>query len=144
MWVGGEGDRTSFFLAVVIPKNPYPASDVSTEKPSIHNSTTTVLEHQPGQKKRKQGKKRGRSSKPLIPHPISTPSKSAETLKFPKKRGPKPGSKVGKNVSFPEGIKGSKRITHLFLSTREKCIVGSFLCLVYIFPRVLLSLSFFT
>ncbi|XP_049630696.1 polycomb protein SCMH1 isoform X5 [Suncus etruscus] len=78
---------------VVIPKNPYPASDMSTEKPSIHNSTTTVLEHQPGQKKRKQGKKRGRSSKSLIPHPISTPSKSAETLKFPKKRGPKPGSK---------------------------------------------------
>ena len=33
--------------------------------------------------------------------PISTPSKSAEPLKFPKKRGPKPGSKVGKNVGLP-------------------------------------------
>uniref|UniRef100_A0A5F5PRH4 Scm polycomb group protein homolog 1 n=1 Tax=Equus caballus TaxID=9796 RepID=A0A5F5PRH4_HORSE len=78
---------------VMIPKNPYPASDVNTEKPSIHSSTKTVLEHQPGQRGRKPGKKRGRTPKPLIPHPISTPCKSAEPLKFPKKRGPKPGSK---------------------------------------------------
>ncbi|XP_062959870.1 polycomb protein SCMH1 isoform X8 [Cynocephalus volans] len=78
---------------VVIPKNPYPASDVNTEKPSIHSSTKTVLEHQPGQRGRKPGKKRGRTPKTLIPHPISTPSKSVEPLKFPKKRGPKPGSK---------------------------------------------------
>ncbi|XP_057166710.1 polycomb protein SCMH1 isoform X7 [Ursus arctos] len=78
---------------VVIPKNPYPASDVNTEKASIHSSTKTVLDHQPGQRGRKPGKKRGRTPKPLIPHPISTPSKSAEPLKFPKKRGPKPGSK---------------------------------------------------
>ncbi|XP_046938486.1 polycomb protein SCMH1 isoform X11 [Lynx rufus] len=78
---------------VVIPKNPYPASDVNTEKPSIHSSTKTILDHQPGQRGRKPGKKRGRTPKPLIPHPISTPSKSAEPLKFPKKRGPKPGSK---------------------------------------------------
>ncbi|XP_033623748.1 polycomb protein SCMH1 isoform X8 [Fukomys damarensis] len=78
---------------VVIPKNPYPASDVNIEKPSIHSNTKTVLEHQPGQRGRKPGKKRGRTPKTLIPHPISTPSKSAEPLKFPKKRGPKPGSK---------------------------------------------------
>ncbi|XP_058535645.1 polycomb protein SCMH1 isoform X2 [Ochotona princeps] len=78
---------------VVIPKNPYPASDVNTEKPSIHSSTKIVLDHQPGQRGRKPGKKRGRTPKTLIPHPISTPSKSAEPLKFPKKRGPKPGSK---------------------------------------------------
>ncbi|KAM5270682.1 polycomb protein SCMH1 isoform 10-T16 [Hipposideros larvatus] len=78
---------------VVIPKSPYSASDVNTEKPSIHSSTKTVLEHQPGQRGRKPGKKRGRTPKPLIPHPISTPPKSAEPLKFPKKRGPKPGSK---------------------------------------------------
>ncbi|XP_054938676.1 polycomb protein SCMH1 isoform X12 [Physeter macrocephalus] len=78
---------------VVIPKNPYPASEANTEKPSIHSNTKTALEHQPGQRGRKPGKKRGRTPKPLIPHPISTPSKSAEPLKFPKKRGPKPGSK---------------------------------------------------
>ncbi|KAL0604653.1 Polycomb protein SCMH1 [Plecturocebus cupreus] len=78
---------------IVIPKNPYPASDVNTEKPSIHSSTKTVLEHQPGQRGRKPGKKRGRTSKTLISHPISAPSKTAD-LKFPKKRGPKPGSKL--------------------------------------------------
>ncbi|XP_033082762.1 polycomb protein SCMH1 isoform X1 [Trachypithecus francoisi] len=78
---------------VVIPKNPYPASDVNTEKPSIHSNTKTVLEHQPGQRGRKPGKKRGRTPKTLISHPISAPSKTAEPLKFPKKRGPKPGSK---------------------------------------------------
>ncbi|CAH6790802.1 Scmh1 [Phodopus roborovskii] len=76
----------------IFHKNPSPASDVNTEKPSIH-STKTVLEHQPGQRGRKPGKKRGRTPKILIPHPTSTPSKSAEPLKFPKKRGPKPGSK---------------------------------------------------
>ncbi|XP_059996356.1 polycomb protein SCMH1 isoform X6 [Lagenorhynchus albirostris] len=78
---------------VVIPKNPYPASEANTEKPGIHSNTKTALEPQPGQRGRKPGKKRGRTPKPLIPHPISTPSKSAEPLKFPKKRGPKPGSK---------------------------------------------------
>ncbi|XP_066232106.1 polycomb protein SCMH1 isoform X4 [Saccopteryx leptura] len=78
---------------VVIPKSPYPAPDVNTDKSSIHTSTKTDLEHQPGQRGRKPGKKRGRTPKPLIPHPIATPSKSAEPLKFPKKRGPKPGSK---------------------------------------------------
>ncbi|OBS57126.1 hypothetical protein A6R68_11749, partial [Neotoma lepida] len=46
-----------------------------------------------GQRGRKPGKKRGRTPKILIPHPTSTPPKSAEPLKFPKKRGPKPGSK---------------------------------------------------
>ncbi|KAK7812396.1 hypothetical protein U0070_001494 [Myodes glareolus] len=86
-----DGHKVSI-MHVVIPKNPSPASDVNTEKPSIH-STKTVLEHQPGQRGRKPGKKRGRTPKILIPHPTSTPSKSAEPLKFPKKRGPKPGSK---------------------------------------------------
>uniref|UniRef100_G3UD01 Scm polycomb group protein homolog 1 n=1 Tax=Loxodonta africana TaxID=9785 RepID=G3UD01_LOXAF len=84
---------TGLTQEVMIPKNPYPASEVNTEKPSTHSSTKTILEHQPGQKGRKPGKKWGRTPKTLIPHPISTPSKSAEPLKFPKKRGPKPGSK---------------------------------------------------
>lgn len=75
----------SLFLAVVIPKNPYPASDVNTEKPSIHSSTKTVLEHQPGQRGRKPGKK-GRTPKPLIPHPIST-YPSQLSLEIPKEEG---------------------------------------------------------
>ncbi|NXD29477.1 SCMH1 protein, partial [Spelaeornis formosus] len=78
---------------VVIPKSPLPASEVNSEKPSMHSSTKTVLGHQQGQTRRKTGKKRGRTTKALIHHPMPTPSKSVEPLKFPRKRGPKPGSK---------------------------------------------------
>ncbi|NXN97454.1 SCMH1 protein, partial [Rhinopomastus cyanomelas] len=78
---------------VVIPKSPLPASEVNSEKPSMHSSTKTVLGHQEGQRRRKTGKKRGRTTKALIHHPMPTPSKSVEPLKFPRKRGPKPGSK---------------------------------------------------
>ncbi|NWI78777.1 SCMH1 protein, partial [Dryoscopus gambensis] len=78
---------------VVIPKSPLPASEVNSEKPSMHSSTKTVLGHQQGQRRRKTGKKRGRTTKALIHHPMPPPSKSVEPLKFPRKRGPKPGSK---------------------------------------------------
>ncbi|NXS61042.1 SCMH1 protein, partial [Brachypteracias leptosomus] len=78
---------------VVIPKSPLPASEVNSEKPSMHSSTKTGLGHQQGQRRRKTGKKRGRTTKALIHHPLPAPSKSVEPLKFPRKRGPKPGSK---------------------------------------------------
>uniref|UniRef100_A0A7M4EA48 Scm polycomb group protein homolog 1 n=1 Tax=Crocodylus porosus TaxID=8502 RepID=A0A7M4EA48_CROPO len=78
---------------VVIPKSPLPASEVSSEKSSMHSSTKSILGGQSGQRRRKTGKKRGRTPKALIHHPIPVPSKSVEPLKFPKKRGPKPGSK---------------------------------------------------
>ncbi|XP_053942233.1 polycomb protein SCMH1 isoform X2 [Cuculus canorus] len=78
---------------VVIPKSPLPASEVNSEKPSMHSSTKSDLGHQQGQRRRKTGKKCGRTTKTLIHHPMPTPSKSVEPLKFPRKRGPKPGSK---------------------------------------------------
>ncbi|NXM82895.1 SCMH1 protein, partial [Oenanthe oenanthe] len=78
---------------VVIPKSPLPASEVNSEKPSMHSSTETGLGQHQGQRRRKTGKKRGRTTKALIHHPLPTPSKSVEPLKFPRKRGPKPGSK---------------------------------------------------
>ncbi|XP_074832327.1 polycomb protein SCMH1 isoform X3 [Carettochelys insculpta] len=78
---------------VVIPKSPFPVSEGSAEKPSMHSGIKTALVPQPGQKRRKSGKKRGRTPKTLIHHPLPIPSKSLEPLKFPKKRGPKPGSK---------------------------------------------------
>ncbi|XP_060114093.1 polycomb protein SCMH1 isoform X3 [Heteronotia binoei] len=78
---------------VVIPKSPFPVPDVISDKSSMHSSTKTMLDHQPGQRGRKPGRKRGRTPKALTTHPISAPSKSVEPLKFPKKRGPKPGSK---------------------------------------------------
>ncbi|NXX83808.1 SCMH1 protein, partial [Urocolius indicus] len=78
---------------VVIPKSPLPASEVNSEKPSVHSSTKTGLGQHQGQRRRKAGKKRGRTTKALIQQPMPTPSKSVEPLKFPRKRGPKPGSK---------------------------------------------------
>ncbi|NXQ40831.1 SCMH1 protein, partial [Catharus fuscescens] len=78
---------------VVIPKSPLPASEVNSEKPSMHSSTKPGLGQHQGQRRRKTGKKRGRTTKALIHHPMPTPSKSVEPLKFPRKRGPKPGSK---------------------------------------------------
>ncbi|KAH0631282.1 hypothetical protein JD844_005562 [Phrynosoma platyrhinos] len=59
----------------------------------MHSGTRTILEHQPGQRGRKPGRKRGRTPKALNSHPNPNPSKTVEPLKFPKKRGPKPGSK---------------------------------------------------
>ncbi|NWI96882.1 SCMH1 protein, partial [Pitta sordida] len=78
---------------VVIPKSPLPASEVNSEKPCVHSSTKTGLGQQQGQRHRQAGKKRGRATKALTHHPIPAPSKSVEPLKFPRKRGPKPGSK---------------------------------------------------
>ncbi|NXF90297.1 SCMH1 protein, partial [Eubucco bourcierii] len=78
---------------VVIPKSPLPASEVSPEKPGVQSGTKAALGHQPGQRRRKAGKKRGRATKALIHHPMPAPNKSVEPLKFPRKRGPKPGSK---------------------------------------------------
>ncbi|NXR09482.1 SCMH1 protein, partial [Semnornis frantzii] len=78
---------------VVIPKSPLPASEVSSEKPGVQSSTKAALGHQQGQRRRKAGKKRGRATKALMHHPMPAPSKSVEPLKFPRKRGPKPGSK---------------------------------------------------
>ncbi|XP_053123115.1 polycomb protein SCMH1 isoform X4 [Hemicordylus capensis] len=78
---------------VVIPKSPFPVPDVISEKSSMHSGTKAILEHQPGQRGRKPGRKRGRTPKALTSHPLPAPSKAVEPLKFPKKRGPKPGSK---------------------------------------------------
>ncbi|NXN06827.1 SCMH1 protein, partial [Indicator maculatus] len=78
---------------VVIPKSPLPASEVGSEKPGLQSGTKAALGHQQGQRRRKAGKKRGRATKALSHHPVPAPSKSVEPLKFPRKRGPKPGSK---------------------------------------------------
>ncbi|XP_058051743.1 polycomb protein SCMH1 isoform X8 [Ahaetulla prasina] len=78
---------------VVIPKTPFPPPDVISEKGTMHNTTRSILEHLPGQRGRKPGRKRGRTPKVLTSHPNPNPSKTVEPLKFPKKRGPKPGGK---------------------------------------------------
>ncbi|KAJ7304202.1 hypothetical protein JRQ81_011735 [Phrynocephalus forsythii] len=78
---------------VVIPKNPFPIPDVISEKSTMHSDTKTLLEHHPGQRGRKPGRKRGRTPKALTSHSNPPSSKAVEPLKFAKKRGPKPGSK---------------------------------------------------
>ncbi|XP_029475887.1 polycomb protein SCMH1 isoform X2 [Rhinatrema bivittatum] len=81
---------------VVIPKSPIPPPDMNSEKFSMNGSTKSLLGHPPGQRGRKPGRKRGRTPKALLHHVMTTAasaSKSVEPLKFPKKRGPKPGSK---------------------------------------------------
>ncbi|XP_053123116.1 polycomb protein SCMH1 isoform X5 [Hemicordylus capensis] len=91
----GTKDHIDYIYSeeVVIPKSPFPVPDVISEKSSMHSGTKAILEHQPGQRGRKPGRKRGRTPKALTSHPLPAPSKAVEPLKFPKKRGPKPGSK---------------------------------------------------
>ncbi|XP_070805601.1 polycomb protein SCMH1 isoform X2 [Pituophis catenifer annectens] len=48
---------------VVIPKTPFPPPDVISEKGTMHNTTRSILEHLPGQRGRKPGRKRGRTPK---------------------------------------------------------------------------------
>uniref|UniRef100_A0A8D0GN01 Polycomb protein SCMH1 n=1 Tax=Sphenodon punctatus TaxID=8508 RepID=A0A8D0GN01_SPHPU len=78
---------------VVVAKSPFHAPEVNSENSNSHGGTKTVLGPQPGQRGRKPGRKRGRTPKTLIHNPIPAPSKTVESLKFPKRRGPKPGSK---------------------------------------------------
>lgn len=110
----------SLFISVVIPKSPLPASEVNSEKPSMHSSTKTVLGHQQGQGRRKAGKKRGRTTKALIHQPMPAPSKSVEPLKFPRKRGPKPGSKVKAGADAG----GCKAVLHACVCARLSAAVG--------------------
>uniref|UniRef100_A0A8C5RHG0 Scm polycomb group protein homolog 1 n=1 Tax=Laticauda laticaudata TaxID=8630 RepID=A0A8C5RHG0_LATLA len=93
LWWSLTVSSPSSFMPVVIPKTPFPAPDVISEKSTMHNTPRNILEHLPGQRGRKPGRKRGRTPKVLTSHPNPNPSKAVEPLKFPKKRGPKPGGK---------------------------------------------------
>ncbi|XP_069479151.1 polycomb protein SCMH1 isoform X2 [Ambystoma mexicanum] len=78
----------------VFPKSPVSASDIGSEKYTMHSSSRNILIHPTGQHGRKIEKKRGRTPKTLLHHLATSPSKSmGEPMRLPKKRGPKPGSK---------------------------------------------------
>ncbi|XP_064408266.1 polycomb protein SCMH1 isoform X2 [Latimeria chalumnae] len=85
---------------VVIPKNSLIHSEVNADKHHMHSPGRTAAERPPVQRRGKPSRKRSR-----VPHGQAAlkavagqhanlaASKSAEPIKIPKKRGPKPGSK---------------------------------------------------
>ncbi|KAG8451221.1 hypothetical protein GDO86_003456 [Hymenochirus boettgeri] len=75
---------------VAIPKSPLPAAGIAT---SMMRGPKNLLPAVPGGKRGKPGRKKGQLSKALIHQLTSQSSKLCEPFRFPKKRGPKPGSK---------------------------------------------------
>ena len=89
----------SLFHAVVLPKSLGALTDGSVETPAMH--PTPTVGRPPGQRGRKPGRRKtkvtvpwGQKASALGPQGVQ-PSKDHEPIKIPKKRGPKPGNKVG-------------------------------------------------
>lgn len=88
-----------FAHAVVLPKSLGALTDGSVESPAMHPAPT--VGRPPVQRGRKPGRRKTKVTGPwsqkgsaLGPQSIQ-PGKALEPIKIPKKRGPKPGSKVG-------------------------------------------------
>ncbi|XP_075051978.1 polycomb protein SCMH1 isoform X2 [Mixophyes fleayi] len=75
---------------VAIPKSPAPAAGIA---PGILRGPKNLLAGVPGRRRRKPGRKKGQLPKALVHQLTSQASKLCEPFRFPKKRGPKPGSK---------------------------------------------------
>lgn len=77
-------------------------TDGSVESPAMH--PTPTVGRPPGQRGRKPGRRKTKLTGPWgqkgsVVAPQSTqPGKDLEPIKIPKKRGPKPGGKVGSNA----------------------------------------------
>ncbi|XP_034029934.1 polycomb protein SCMH1 [Thalassophryne amazonica] len=94
---------------VLLPKNIGTLTDRSVESPAMH--PTPTVGRPPGQR----GRKPGRRKTKIVPHwsqkssalepEILQPGKDQEPVKIPKKRGPKPGHKLGwpKRTGWLEG-----------------------------------------
>lgn len=87
-----------FADAVLLPKSLGALTDGSVESPAMHPNPT--VGRPPGQRGRKPGRRKTKVTAPwsqkssvLGPQTIQ-PGKALEPIKVPKKRGPKPGSKV--------------------------------------------------
>lgn len=85
--------------AVLLPKNLGALTDGNVENPAMHPNPP--VGRPPGQRGRKPGRRKTKVSGPwsgksamLGPQSIQA-AKGLEPVKVPKKRGPKPGSKVG-------------------------------------------------
>ncbi|XP_053310420.1 polycomb protein SCMH1 isoform X2 [Spea bombifrons] len=75
---------------VAIPKSPLPAAGIAT---AMMRGPKNLLPVVPGRRRRKPGRKKGQLPKALIHQLTTAPPKFREPFHFPKKRGPKPGSK---------------------------------------------------
>lgn len=93
-----------FAHAVVLPKSLGALTDGSVESPAMH--PTPMVGRPPGQRGRKPGRRKTKVTGPwsqkgsaLGPQSMQS-GKGLEPIKVPKKRGPKPGSKVGMEVVY--------------------------------------------
>ncbi|KAM8976155.1 polycomb protein SCMH1 [Pelodytes ibericus] len=73
-----------------VPKSPLPAAGIAT---AIMRGPKNMLPGMPGRGRRKPGRKKGQLPKALVHQLTSQSAKLCEPFRFPKKRGPKPGSK---------------------------------------------------
>ncbi|KAG9331201.1 hypothetical protein JZ751_019756 [Albula glossodonta] len=97
----------SLFQYTVLPKTPGSLSDASVEGPGMHPPPGKP----PGQRGRKPGRRKTKLSAPWGQKGPGTgpqatpPAKGLDPIKIPKKRGPKPGSKLGwqKRAAWLEG-----------------------------------------
>ncbi|XP_051262677.1 polycomb protein SCMH1 isoform X6 [Dicentrarchus labrax] len=84
---------------VVLPKSLGALTDGSVETPAMH--PTPTVGRPPGQRGRKPGRRKTKVTGPwnqkgsALGPPSIQPGKGLEPVKVPKKRGPKPGSKLG-------------------------------------------------
>ncbi|XP_051921056.1 polycomb protein SCMH1-like isoform X2 [Hippocampus zosterae] len=100
----------------VMPKTSGPLTDGAVETSAVH--TTPAVSKAGGQRGRKPGRRKVKGSWSQKASALGPPSiqteKSLEPVKIPKKRGPKPGRKLGwvKRASFlPEATAGPGRPT---------------------------------
>ncbi|CAH2221743.1 polycomb SCMH1 isoform X1 [Pelobates cultripes] len=73
-----------------IPKSPLPAAGIAT---ALMRGPKNILPALPGRRCRKPGRKKGQLPKALVHQLTNSSPKLCEPFRFPKKRGPKPGSK---------------------------------------------------
>ncbi|XP_068125389.1 polycomb protein SCMH1 isoform X3 [Hyperolius riggenbachi] len=75
---------------VAIPKSPAPAAGLAS---GILRGPRSLMTGMPGRRRRKPGRKKGQVAKTLTHQLTGQPPNLTEPFRFPKKRGPKPGSK---------------------------------------------------
>ena len=81
----------------------------------------TALGRPPGQRGRKPGRRKTKLATPWGPKgPTQPTAKGLEPIKIPKKRGPKPGSRVGRRGAGRLGAGGGVRVREKKTGRGEK------------------------